>query len=342
MRKIWILLAVAACGQPPDKLEEVDQAVCQEDQPPPCCPTCCDSPIVVDVAGDGLHLTSAVDGVSFALAPGHANQWSWTPSGSDDAFLVLDRNGDDQITDGAELFGNHTEQAPNSSPNGFLAMAWYDDPARGGNGDGVLDARDEVWPRLRLWTDRDHDGWSAPSEVTSVGSAVQSFNLRYKASTETDANGNEYKYRSTLVPAPGSSTSIVVTDAWLHTTPASTTGPQSCTTKWHCETWAYAYNLEQTEACNNSQVQGDQLVNVTWVYNGGGDHAARLVSRRYASDIEATAATLSQLAVVNALGSSCRDGVHPSPDWHATSWEQGSYGLNLRCVAVLECGGCGG
>lgn len=242
MRTSLLLLALlSAChNTPEDSIDEIGQAVCQPDQPPPCCPTCCDSPIVIDVAGAGLHLTSAVDGVRFELNPRHTAQWSWTESGFENAFLALDLDGDGTITSGVELFGNHTQQIASASPNGFLAMAWYDDPANGGNGDGTLNESDGVWPLLLLWTDRNHDGWASPSELAPVSTAVAAFSLNYKPSTEVDQNGNQYKYRSTLVPATGSTTSSVVTDAWLHTTPASAPNPQGCHTNWTCGAWTYA------------------------------------------------------------------------------------------------------
>lgn len=96
-----------------------------------CCSSCCPaSPIIVDLAGDGLSLTSASDGVEFDVTPGDSPEAvSWTRPGSDDAWLVLDRNENDLIDDGSELFGNFTDQEEpiaGAFANGYAALALLD------------------------------------------------------------------------------------------------------------------------------------------------------------------------------------------------------------------------
>jgi hypothetical protein len=104
------------------------------------------------VNGDGFALTDAANGVSFDLrAKGRPEQFAWTALQSDDGWLVLDRNRNGAIDNGSEMFGNYTDQPPSDNPNGFIALAKYDEPDAGGNLDSLIDARDAVYSRLRLW-----------------------------------------------------------------------------------------------------------------------------------------------------------------------------------------------
>lgn len=164
----------------------------------------CDSPILVDVAGDGYRLTSVRRGVSFDLdADGVPEQVAWTRAGSDDAFLALDRNGNGVIDNGAELFGNSTpvDTAPGAPPaeNGFEALKFAETNRAygpGGVADGRIDGQDDVFGRLLLWTDRNHNGLSEPDELQRLSdSDLLAISTDYRASKRKDRHGNEFRLR---------------------------------------------------------------------------------------------------------------------------------------------------
>jgi len=162
---------------------------------------CIISPIIIDVQGNGFNLTDANGGVDFDMTnDGIPERTAWTAPGVDEAFLVLDRNGNNNIDNGSELFGNFTPQSqppPQTEKNGFNALMLYDKISMGGDDDGSITFDDAIWTSLRLWRDANHNGISESNELsTLVSNNLKELRLNYKLSKKTDQFGNVFKYRA--------------------------------------------------------------------------------------------------------------------------------------------------
>jgi len=82
------------------------------------------------------------------------------------ALLVLDQDGNGRVDSGAELFGNSTRCGAARCVDGLEALAQHDVTK-----DGIIDSRDPVSHRLRLWRDDNHDGQSQLAELQTLEQA---------------------------------------------------------------------------------------------------------------------------------------------------------------------------
>jgi hypothetical protein len=205
------LLCTTACPSPGEEdIDTVTQFSCNCDiDPQPCC---CNTPIVIDTAGDGIKLTTWEDGVIFNLIPwrGPAMR-AWTELGSDDAWLIFDATGNGIVDNGTEMFGDMTYQPPGESKNGFRALAVHDT-----NSDGTIDQNDPIFTQLELWTDRNHDGVSQSDELdTLVDKGIAALSVEYAEHRKADGKGNVFRYSAAVTPAPGSEVGMTAWDVIL-------------------------------------------------------------------------------------------------------------------------------
>ncbi len=142
-----------------------------------------DTPLVLDLNADGVHSVGLNAGVVFDVnADGIARETGWISP--EDGLLVRDLNGDGQINDGSELFGNGAADGQGGKTgDGFEALSLLDD-----NQDGVIDSLDGAFNELRVWQDRDTDGTTDGGELVSLESlGIQSLNLTYSTSNATES-----------------------------------------------------------------------------------------------------------------------------------------------------------
>lgn len=155
---------------------------------------------MVDPFNQGFHLTDIAGGVKFRNErTGPLRRMTWTDPKWLNGWLALDRNGNGTIDDLTELFGDLTPQSPSNDRNGFRALAVFDEPYNGGNGNGVIDRGDAVYPHLRIWIDMNHNGVSEPSEQHTLQElGIFKIGLLYHVTPFVDQYGNRFRYLGTV------------------------------------------------------------------------------------------------------------------------------------------------
>lgn len=118
-------------------------------------------PLILDLDGDGLEITPLSKGVLFDT-DGDSIKTGTAWAGADGGLLVWDRNGNGQIDNGAELFGDETILA-----NGQIIRA----------GGGVFDASNGAFTQVRLWQDLSQNGISHNELSTLAANGMASIAL---------------------------------------------------------------------------------------------------------------------------------------------------------------------
>jgi len=168
------------------------------------------SPLILDLDGlNGAETLSKTAGVHFDHDGNKFfEQTGWV--GQNDGLLVWDRNGNGQIDNGAELFGNNTVlQNGKKAANGFAALAELD-----ANKDKKIDSADAAFANLRIFKDANSNGVVDSGELLTLNEAgVQSLNTGYTSQGVTDASGNQHLQAGSFTTMAGQSRAM--DDVWF-------------------------------------------------------------------------------------------------------------------------------
>ena len=177
------------------------------------------SPIVIDLNNDGVKTISRKDNkIYFDLDNNKfAQNTAWIDSNDGiliNKALITDNN----ITNGSQLFGNHTLLTNgNLAINGFEALKEFDE-----NNDGVINELDQnAYENLAIWQDVNSNAKLDNNELKSLKElGIKEINLNYTNSSFIDENGNEHRQTSSVVFENGNKANI--SDVWLDNHTADT------------------------------------------------------------------------------------------------------------------------
>jgi hypothetical protein len=170
----------------------------------------CQSPILVSTRRDQQYrLTSPADGVLFDLdGDGILEQISWTKQGDDLAWLAIDLNENGVIDSGHELVGDR--MLP-TAKHGFEVLYQMSQALdKTGQHLASVTEDDEVFDKLLLWTDRNHNGISERSEIEKFNHRFAAITLGYTIVNRVDEHHNIWKYEgyAQVRTAPGKNRAI--------------------------------------------------------------------------------------------------------------------------------------
>ncbi|MEO5340557.1 MAG: putative Ig domain-containing protein [Magnetococcus sp. MYC-9] len=114
----------------------------------------------------------------------------------DDGWLVLDRNGDESIDSGRELFGADTLKSNEQlATDGFDALKDLD-----ANSDGMIDLADSIFANLRIWRDLNQDGISQADELAALSAySITAIGVGSTAVRTDMGNGNVQTAAGTFI-----------------------------------------------------------------------------------------------------------------------------------------------
>lgn len=150
-------------------------------------------PLLLDLTGNGVHMTDIRDGVLFDTDhSGTLKRSGWADRST--GMLVID-DGSGQIKDVSQMFseyyggkaGVNGAAGETKFKDGFAALASED-----GNKDGVIDQRDPIWSKLRVWVDGTHDAKVDAGELKTLAElGITQINVRAASTDDEIRDGNK-------------------------------------------------------------------------------------------------------------------------------------------------------
>ncbi|MEW6351668.1 MAG: hypothetical protein AB1646_21680 [Thermodesulfobacteriota bacterium] len=145
-------------------------------------------PLVLDLTGSGIQTYGADSGTYFDFNnSGFAERSGWVSPEA--GLLMLDMNGNGQLDNGTELFGNFMILPDGRlAQSGFQALAYYD-----ANHDGQIDANDPIWSQLKVFANSQSRLFTAGIDgelYTPDELGIGSINLASTEVNTTDDSGN--------------------------------------------------------------------------------------------------------------------------------------------------------
>ena len=161
------------------------------------------TPLVLDIKGDGLYFSSNIQFDNDTDGILESTPWI----GAGDALLALDRNGDGVINNGSEISFQLDKLGAATDLEG---LAGWDEEARGGNADGILDANDAKFSEFLLWQDANQNGISEAHELQTLAAAgIQSIDLTPVPNIEpVDTAGVNLINTSTFTRTDGTTSTV--------------------------------------------------------------------------------------------------------------------------------------
>jgi hypothetical protein len=160
---------------------------------------------VLDLAGDGLKLTSVSDGVVFDVdSSGTPIRTAWTAPKTDDAFVIVKAlrsaavRGDQLLGTGLSLPDGRRLVNPDRA---LMAVQGYDlgpdfrtlDTPENRRRIVTLGPEDEIYNLARVWVDRNHNGRAEADELqTLAGAGVLRLNSAFRIRRSTDGFGSVF------------------------------------------------------------------------------------------------------------------------------------------------------